>query len=100
LSSNSPELTGKRLEILKEAFPRIAQAAALWQPGGGGESASHKAMIDHAESAARALAIELRVLEVATAADIEPAFSATTRQRMDAFTVLGTPMFFLERARW
>jgi putative ABC transport system substrate-binding protein len=99
LSNLSPELVGKRLEILKEALPRIASVAVLWQPDGGGESSSHKAMIEHAETAARSLRVKLAVVEVRTATNLESAFSEMTRRRVDAFTILGTPMFFLERGR-
>lgn len=99
LSNLSPELVGKRLEILKEALPQIARVAVVWQPGGGGESTSHKAMIGHAESAAESLRVKLALVEVHSAGDIENAFSEMTKRRVDAFTILGTPMFFLERAR-
>jgi putative tryptophan/tyrosine transport system substrate-binding protein len=99
LSNLSPELIGKRLEILKEAIRRMAHVALLWQPGGGGEGTSHKATIERAESAARALRIKLDVVEVRAANDIDHAFAEMSKRRVDGFTVLGTPMFFLARAR-
>ena len=34
----APDLDGKRLELLKEAFPKVARVAFLWQPGGRGET--------------------------------------------------------------
>ena len=34
LSSLAPELSGKRLELLKEVFPNLSRIAVLWQPGG------------------------------------------------------------------
>ena len=34
----TPDLDGKRLELLKEAFPKVARVAFLWQPGGRGET--------------------------------------------------------------
>ena len=38
LSIMAPDLDGKRLELLKEAFPKVARVAFLWQPGGRGET--------------------------------------------------------------
>jgi putative tryptophan/tyrosine transport system substrate-binding protein len=99
LSSLAPELTGKRLEILKEAIPRTTHVAILWQPGGGGESTSHDVMIDRARQAAQSLRVELSVLEVRTADDIDKVFVEAARRRADAVMILGTPMFFTQRAR-
>jgi putative ABC transport system substrate-binding protein len=99
LSNLSPELIGKRLEILKEAIPRISRVAVLWQPGGGGESASHATMISQVESAARSLNVKHDILEVRAARDLDQAFAEMVKRRVAGFTLLGTPMFFLQRVR-
>ena len=45
----APDLDGKRLELLKEAFPKVARVAFLWQPGGTGG----KQALTEMEAAAR-----------------------------------------------
>jgi putative ABC transport system substrate-binding protein len=98
LSSFSPELVGKRLELLKQAVPGVSRVAVLWQPGGQGER-TDKDLLKRADVAARALGVQLQVVEVRGPADFDRAFSDITRARAGALTVLGTPMFFTERRR-
>ena len=38
----APDLDGKRLELLKEAVPKVARAAFLWQPGSTGKTGPHR----------------------------------------------------------
>jgi putative tryptophan/tyrosine transport system substrate-binding protein len=98
LSSLTPELVGKRLDLLKQAVPRVSQVAVLWQPGGQGERTA-KDMLKGAEVAARALGVRLQFVEARGPADLDRAFSEIIKARADALTVLGTPMFFNERRR-
>ena len=99
LSNLSPELVAKRLEFLKQAAPRITRVAILWQPGGGGESVSHREMLAKADAAATSLGIRLGVVEARGPGDLDAAIVRIAKDRADALTVLGTPMFFVERAR-
>jgi putative ABC transport system substrate-binding protein len=96
LSNLTPQLVGKRLELLKEALPAIRRVAMLWQPGSGMERTDRGALRD-ADAVARALALELTLVEARVAADLPDAFSAMAKRRADAFVVLGTPLFFTER---
>jgi len=98
LSALSPELVGKRLEQLKQAVPGVSRVAVLWQPGAVGER-TEKDMLKSAEVAARALGVQLQVVEARGPADIDRAFSDMTRARAGALTSLGGPMFFNERRR-
>jgi putative ABC transport system substrate-binding protein len=98
LSSLAPELVGKRLEQLKQAVPGVSRVAVLWQPGAVGER-TEKDMLKGAEAAARALGVQLQVVEARGPADIDRAFSDMTRVRAGALTSLGGPMFFNERRR-
>jgi putative ABC transport system substrate-binding protein len=98
LAALSPELVGKRLELLKQAVPGVGRVAVLWQPGAAGER-TEKDMLKEADVAARALGVLLQVVEVRGPAEFDRAFSNMTRARAGALTVLGTPMFFTERRR-
>jgi putative ABC transport system substrate-binding protein len=98
LSGFSPELVGKRLELLKQAVPGVSRVAVLWQPGAVPEL-TEKHLLKEADVAARALGVQLQIVEARGPADLDRAFSDMTRARAGALTVLGTPMFFTERRR-
>ena len=93
LSMMSPELSGKRLELLKETFPRVSRVAVLRDP--------RQAPTDlrATEAAAQALGLHLQTLEVRDINDLEPALAAARRERAGALNVLGSPVFFAHRAR-
>jgi ABC-type uncharacterized transport system substrate-binding protein len=75
------ELGGKRLELLKEAIPRIARVGVLWNSDSPGP---HQAFKEY-EAAARALKIQLRSLEVRSPnADFEGIFRDATNYRANA----------------
>ncbi len=96
--SLTPELVGKRLELLKQAVPGVSRVAVLWHPGGSGER-TDKDMLKAADVAARALGVRLQVVEARGPADFDRAFSDMTRARAGALTVLGSPLFVSERRR-
>lgn len=98
LANLSPELIGKRLELLKEAVPGTSRVAILWQPGSGMERTDRETL-KGAEAAAQALSIQLRTIDARDPAEIEPAFAKIATARANALLVLGTPMFFTERQR-
>jgi putative ABC transport system substrate-binding protein len=79
-------LTPKRLEMMKEALPRISRVAVLWDPTVSGASGYKQA-----EMAARALHLRLQVLEIRGPADLESAFKASTTGRAEALLVLASP---------
>jgi putative ABC transport system substrate-binding protein len=98
LSTQAPELVGKRLELLTQAVPGVTRVAVLWQPGGVGER-TEKDILTSAEVAGRALGLRLQFVEARGPADVDRAFSDMTRARAGALTVLGSPMFTSERRR-
>lgn len=95
LSMISLEITGKRLELLKEALPGLARVAFLWNPDVRGDTLQYQ----EAERVARTLGLSLQSLEVRRAEDLDRAFSAITKQR-GALTVAGpSPVTFSNRAK-
>ncbi len=97
-SALTPELVGKRLELLTQVVPGVSRVAVLWQPGAYGER-TEKDVLKGAEVVARALGVRLQFVEARGPADIDRAFSEMTRARAGALTVLSTPMFIIERRR-
>src|SRR5215831_8483567 len=94
----SPELVGKRLELLRQAVPGVGRVAVLWLPGALGER-TDKDMLKKAEVAARALGVRLQFVEARGPADFDRAFSEMTKARAGALTVFGGNPFLPERRR-
>jgi putative tryptophan/tyrosine transport system substrate-binding protein len=90
----APELTAKRLEVLKSAVTIIKRVAVLsWRgPGSSGQ-------INAAKAAAASLGLEHHVVTVAAASEYDEAFAAVKRCGLDALLVLSTGAFFHERRR-
>ena len=98
LSALSPELTSKWLELLKQAVPAVGRVALLLQPGALGER-TEKDIVNEAGIAARALGVQLQVVEARGPADFDRAFSEMTSARAGALMVPSTAMFSSERRR-
>ncbi len=80
------ELGGKRLELLKEAVPKLARVAVLYDPTTSGPSREVK---EHLPVAVRALRLTVRYWEVRAADDFERVFAALNKQRPDGLYVVG-----------
>ena len=96
LSNASADLVGKRLELLKQAVPRLARVAVLWHPAPG---RTYEDMLKSADVAARALGMQLQPVEVRASADLDRAFADMARSGAGALTVLPIATFFSERKR-
>jgi putative ABC transport system substrate-binding protein len=89
LSNLSPELGGKRLELLKEIMPQLARVAVLGDPS----SPSHAPGWREMESAARSFGVQVHSWEVREPnPDFAGAFAAITRYRADALITLSQPL--------
>jgi len=96
LSLSAPELSGKRLELLKEAVPAIAHVAVLANPG----NPSTAAQLRETQRAAQALAVQLHLVEVQGPQELDHAFAAIRSVPADALLVLSDPLFMSsQRAR-
>jgi putative ABC transport system substrate-binding protein len=80
------ELVGKRLELLKEAVPKLARVAVFYDPVNPSSGLALKGVLP---DAARALKLTILPWEVRTAGDIDRLFAALNKQRPDGLQVLG-----------
>jgi putative tryptophan/tyrosine transport system substrate-binding protein len=87
----APDLSAKRLELLKEVIPQVSRVAALWDPSTG------RPQVQALEVAAQALAIQLQILEVRGADEIASAFAALHQGGAEALNVLASPLLHAQR---
>jgi len=80
------ELVGKRLELLKEAVPKVTRVAVLYDPI---NPSSGLALKEVLPDSARALKLTIQPWEVRTADDFDRVFAAPNKQRPDGLQVLG-----------
>jgi putative ABC transport system substrate-binding protein len=85
LSSLSPEIGGKQLELLREIVPKLSRAAVV----GTSTLPGHAQRLKEMELAAKTLRIELYYSDVLSHKDIETAFREASKERTDAVVVLG-----------
>jgi putative ABC transport system substrate-binding protein len=95
LSLSAPELSGKRLELLKEAVPAIAHVAVLANPA----NPSTAAQLRETQRAAQALQVQLHLVEVRGPQELDHAFAAIRRVPADALLVLLDPLLMQQHAR-
>jgi len=88
LVTMSPELSGKRLELLREAFPKISRVALFWNSA----NPEQEPQIKEINVAGQALGIQLQILEVRGANDFDKAFPAIAKERADAILTLPDPL--------
>jgi putative ABC transport system substrate-binding protein len=84
LSMIAPELVGKQLELLKEVVPKISRVAVLGNPANPGTAPQ----LREAKGAARALGLQLQLVEAHGPSEVDRAFSAMIRERAEAVLIL------------
>jgi putative tryptophan/tyrosine transport system substrate-binding protein len=82
----SRELDGKRLELLKEAVPKLARVAVFYEPANPAQVLEVKKVLP---VAARALKLTIELWEVRVGDDFERVFAALGKQRPDGLFMLG-----------
>jgi putative ABC transport system substrate-binding protein len=93
LTSLAPELSGKRLELLKETFPKAARILVLRNPS----NRNDPIIWNETQAAAQTLGLQLQSLEVRNPAELENAFKSTTRLGTQALVAVTDP--FLQSRR-
>lgn len=94
LSMQTPELAGKRLQLLKDVVPNLKRVALLWDPTEPGR----KQLVEEAEVVAPGLGLEIQSFEVRHVRDLEGAFAAMVKARANAVVVFGSSLLFAQRA--
>jgi putative tryptophan/tyrosine transport system substrate-binding protein len=95
LSTLSPEISGKQLELLKEIVPRLARVAVIGTSTREGTAQSLKEL----QPAADAFGVKVQYLDIQDPKDIESIFRAASKGRADAILVLQSPVFNSHRAQ-
>jgi putative tryptophan/tyrosine transport system substrate-binding protein len=93
LSSLAPELSGKRLELLKEIVPKLSRMAVI----GNSTEPGNAQNLKETELAAGAFKVQLQYLDVQDSKDIEAAFREARKWRAEAVLVLGSRVFTSKR---
>ena len=95
LTSISPELEGKRLELLREVVPKLSRVAVLWNPVSPFQVIAEKEV----RAAAQVLRMNVLSLGVRTPEELKDALAAIARERPGALLVLADRLFLHNRAR-
>jgi putative tryptophan/tyrosine transport system substrate-binding protein len=95
LSLMTTDLSGKRLEILKEAVPHLSQVALLLDP----TVAAKEKVISAHQAAAQALGLSLRPIEIGTPEEIESTFAKMVQDGVNGAAIGPSGILFDQRAR-
>jgi putative tryptophan/tyrosine transport system substrate-binding protein len=93
VSALETELSGKRMELLKETFPKLTRVAVLWNAADFGMTLKFGEL----ERAAQALRVAVQALAVREPKDFDGVFSEMIRKRPDALFVITDPLTALNR---
>jgi len=94
VTASSSELWGKRLELLRDAVPRLARLALLWNPTNPGNALC----LSEVKSAAVAMGVQLHPLEVREADAFERAFAALAQEPPDALLTCADTLTYAHRS--
>jgi len=95
LSVLEENLSGKRLDILREAFSKATRVGYLWDP----RAIVANPSFDQAKGITRSIALQLQSYEARTPAEIDKAFAEMSKARPDAILVLLSPLMTLNSKR-
>ena len=92
LSNVNVELSGKRVELLKEAVPNLTRLAILTHPAF--ITGVYELMLRETETSARSLGLQRRAVEVRDRGELPKIFSDMGRGGLEGFVVYGNPVFY------
>ncbi|HET8562869.1 MAG TPA: ABC transporter substrate-binding protein [Candidatus Binatia bacterium] len=95
LSTLQTEISGKRLELLKETVPKLSRVAVF----GTSTAPGHAQSLRETELAARAFGVKLHYLDILDPKDIETAFQGASKGRADAVLLLNSPLLYSQRTQ-
>jgi putative ABC transport system substrate-binding protein len=89
------DIVAKDLEVFKDALPQASRIGILWNP----TTPSHPPALKAVKAAGTTLEVSLHMVPASTVEDFDGAFAAMTRENLDGFLVVASPVTVLQRAR-
>jgi len=86
-SNLAPELAWKRLELVKEAFPKVTRVAFLWSSLVADPSDPGTSRLEETQAAAQALGLRILPLDIRNRGELANAFDSAVRERAGALMV-------------
>jgi putative ABC transport system substrate-binding protein len=103
LSELTPELGAKRLELLKEAVPKVKRVAVLWNPTSSERFSANSRFWSsdwiEMRAATQVLGMTLQSVEIRGPEDFDTAFSTMTKERAEALIAFSDPLILLHGTR-
>jgi putative ABC transport system substrate-binding protein len=93
----SAELTAKRLDLLRELVPGAVRVGVLINPA---NATTTESTLRDVAAAARAIGLQIKVLNASTSQEIEAAFASSMRERSDALFIAADLYFYTRRAQF
>jgi putative tryptophan/tyrosine transport system substrate-binding protein len=84
LTNIDPDLSAKRLQLLKEILPKVTRVAVLYHGGPGGDQEE----LSETQGAAQALNIQIQPVQVRESSQFQSAYAAMTKERAEALVIL------------
>ena len=95
LTSQSPEVIAKRLQLLKEAIPSVSRVALLADTN----DVSYRLAVRESEAPARTLGVQVRLHEVGSPNELTRAFATLAKEGASAVLTVGGTMFYANRVQ-
>jgi putative ABC transport system substrate-binding protein len=95
LVNQSQDISGKQVQLLKEAIPNVSRVGVLWRPS----NPSYKNLLSRFDAVVRATGVKVVLIDVESRSDLETAFATIKRSRIDGVLVQADDLFVNEGAR-